>query len=116
MIQAIGILQFGPLGDAIYAAFTTFLTEVFAFIPNLIAGALLFLIGYLIVRVAVKALKVGMTRANLEKHVTHTDIGQFIERSGHTVTGLTISGVKWLLILVVAFYAISALNIAPLTI
>jgi small-conductance mechanosensitive channel len=63
----------------------------------------------------VTGLRYGMGRVNLDAHIRSTDIGRQIERSGSTLTNIVLTAVKWLLIFVVAVYAISALQIPPLT-
>jgi len=97
------------------AAFTTFLTDIFNAVPNIIAALLTLLIGYLIVRVVVGGVKFGMTRANVDRYVAPTEVGQFLARTGQTFTGLIVGMVKWLLIIVVAIYAVSVLAIPALT-
>jgi hypothetical protein len=92
-----------------------FLTSVIAFLPNVIAALIILLVGYLIVRALTGGLNWGMKRVNLEKHVSNTRIGKAIERSGHTLTEIVITTVKWLFLFIVIVYAISALRIPSLT-
>jgi small-conductance mechanosensitive channel len=114
-IQGIGTqLQVNPFG-ALYSGLSAFFTSIFLFIPNLIAALLILLVGYLIVRAVTGAVRWALNKANLERHVGNTRIGQAVERSGSTITNITVSVVKWLMLLVVIVYAISALAIPPLT-
>jgi hypothetical protein len=116
MIDLISPLQAtGNVGDAFSSAFTTFLTQIFAFIPNLIGALVTLVVGYVIIKVAVKGLGIGMKKSNVDEHLGRTEVGQFIERSGQTFSGLTTSIVRGLLWLIVAVYAITVLGIAPLT-
>ncbi|MHB8566080.1 MAG: mechanosensitive ion channel family protein [Nitrososphaerales archaeon] len=114
-IYVVTALQLSPLFNGLYTGFAAFLTQIFLFIPNLIAALIILLVGYLIVRAVVKALNYGVRRSNLETHVSRTNLGQTIERSGHSLSSIIVSTVKWLLYLIVVVYAISALSIAPLT-
>jgi Conserved TM helix len=116
--QSIGsnsLLQFNGVASGISNGISSFLTQVFLFLPNLIAALVILLVGYLIVRVITKTLGWGMNRANLERHIGQTRLGQAVEKSGHTITQITVSVVKWILLLTVIVYAISALSIAALT-
>lgn len=94
---------------------STFITDAFLFIPNLIASLLILLVGYLIVRVVTRALRWGLDRAHLDSRLGQTRIGQAAEKSGSTFGRITVSVVKWILYLIVVVYAISVLGIAPLT-
>ena len=107
-------LQLTPLAS-FYAGLTTFFAEILAFIPNLIAALIILLIGYLIVRAVVKVLGITMQRTNLDRHVGNTNLGKAIEKSGHPMSNIVLTTVKWLLYLIVIVYAISALGIPPLT-
>ncbi len=116
MIDVIAPLQTtGTVGDAFTTAFTTFLTQIFAFIPNLIGALVTLVVGYVIIKVVVKALGVGMKKSTVDSRLGRTEVGQFIERSGQTFSGLTTSIVKGLLWLIVIAYAITVLGIPPLT-
>jgi hypothetical protein len=101
--------------SVVSTAATTFLTEIFAFIPNLIGAAIVLVVGYLLVTVIVKALRIGMQRANVDGPVGRTELGQYIERSGQSFSSLVSNVVKWVLYFIVAVYAIGVLNIAALT-
>lgn len=110
MIQSL----FAVLG-AVTSGVYTFVNEVFAFIPNLIAALIILLVGYLIVRGGTGILRRAFQRTNMESHVSHTDIGRWVERSGQTVSGIIVSGIKYLGYLIVVVYAIGALAIPILT-
>jgi len=110
-----GTLQVAPLLSGFYSALTAFLTSIFLFIPNLIAFLIILLVGYLIVRAVVRALNYGFRRSNLDRRISRTNLGQTIERSGHSLTNIVVTTIKWLLYLIVVVYAVSALSIAPLT-
>lgn len=111
---AIGTVAFLQLAG-IQAGLNTFFLEIIAFLPNLIAALIILLVGYIIVRVVMKALGFGFQRANFERHIGHTRLGQTVEKSGHTLTNIVLTTVKWILYLIVIVYAISALGIATLT-
>jgi Conserved TM helix len=96
-------------------AFTAFLTEVSAFIPNVVGAAIVLLVGYLVVRAAVGALRVGMRRAKLEGRINETGLGRAIERSGSSLSNIVVLTVKWILYLVVVAYAVIALGVSALT-
>lgn len=113
--QPLSIFQTTNPATALYNALSAFLTSIFLFIPNLIAALLILLVGYLIVRAVTGGLKWGLDKAKLETHLGNTRVGKAVERSGYTITQITISVVKWLMLFVVIVYAISALNIPPLT-
>ena len=110
----IGTVAFLQLAG-IQAGLNTFFLEIIAFLPNLIAALIILLVGYIIVRVVMKALGFGFQRANFERHIGHTRLGQTVEKSGHTLTNIVLTTVKWILYLIVIVYAISALGIATLT-
>jgi len=112
--QGISLQTTGPLAG-LFSGFSVFLTEVVLFIPNLIASLLILLVGYLIVRAVTKAIKWGLDKAQLEKYVGNTRVGQAVARSGRTLGQIAVSVVKWLMYLVVIVYAISALGVASLT-
>lgn len=97
------------------ADFNNFIAQVFAFLPNLIAALLILLIGYIVAKVISKALRVGMDRAHIEKQVGRTRLGQAIERSGRSMSDIVATIVFWIIFLITLVYAISALEIPPLT-
>ena len=103
------------VASGLEAGISTFITDFFLFIPNLIAALLILLVGYLIVRAVTHALKWGLDKAHLDSRLGQTRIGQAIEKSGSTFSRITVSAVKWILYLIVVVYAISVLGIAPLT-
>src|SRR5579872_1483684 len=105
----------GDVFGAVYSGLASFITSIFLFIPDLIAAVLILVIGYVIVRVVTGAIKWGLNRVNLDRHVGSTRIGQMVERSGHTLSQIVVGVAKWLMLLIVVVYAISALAIAPLT-
>ena len=100
---------------ALFSGLSAFLTSIFLFIPNLIAALLILLVGYLIVRAVTSAIKWGLNKTQVDKHVGDTSFGQAIEKSGYTTTQIVVGVVKWIMLLVVIVYAISALQIPPLT-
>lgn len=104
-------LQLGGL----FAGITTFFTSIFAFIPNLIAALIILLVGYLIARAISGAIRWAMNKSKLDTHMARTRLGQALQKSGHTLTNIVSSVIFWLIALIVVVYAISALEIPPLT-
>ena len=109
------VIEAATLGTAFSSAFTTFLTEIFAFIPNIIGALITLVVGYVIIRVVVKGLKLGFQKVNVDRPIASTEVGEFLERSGQTFSGLIVTAVRALMWLIVAVYAISVLGIASLT-
>lgn len=115
LVGSTATLQVATWYAGLQVGIATFLTSIFAFLPNLIAFVIILLVGYLIVRAFVKAIDWGMKRVNLETHMGHTRVGQAVERSGHSFTDIVVTTVKWVFYFIVIVYAISALGIPPLT-
>ena len=118
MAQVLGgssFLQFNGVAAGVSNGVSSFLTSLFLFLPNLIAAVLILVVGYIIVRVIVRALQWGLNRANLDRRISSTRIGQTMQKTGQTISQITVSVVKWLLLFIVIVYAISALAIPPLT-
>ncbi len=99
----------------VQAGLNSFIVSLFAFLPHLIGFAIVLLVGYLIVTAVVRVLRFALNRANFERHIGHTRLGQTIEKSGTTLANIVILTVKWILILIVVVYAITELGIASLT-
>ncbi|MGI0092377.1 MAG: mechanosensitive ion channel family protein [Nitrososphaerales archaeon] len=108
-------LASAPIANSFYAGLTTFFSQVAVFIPNLIAFFIILIVGYLIVRAGVTALNFGLRKSNLETHIGHTNLGQTVAKSGHSLTHIVVTVAKWVLYLIVVVYAISALGIPALT-
>jgi Conserved TM helix len=108
-------LQATGFASGLANGISTFITEVILFLPNLIAALIVLLVGYLIVRGVTHALKWGLDKAHLDSRLSATRIGQAVEKSGSTIGRITVSAVKWILYLIVVVYAITLLNIPPLT-
>ncbi len=116
MLQlALTLVMAAAVGDAVSTAFTTFLTGIFAFIPNLIGALITLVVGYVIIRVVVKGLKVGFQKVDIDRPIEKTDVGKFLERSGRTFSSLIVGAVRAVLWIIVAVYTISVLSIPALT-
>jgi hypothetical protein len=101
--------------SGVTAGINGFFASVFAFLPNVIAFLIILLVGYLIVLGVVRVLRYGMSRANFERHIGQTRLGQAVERAGTSLTNIVVTTFKWILILIVVVYAITALGIPSLT-
>ncbi len=108
-------LQLGNLLVGLQSGVTVFVNEILAFIPNLIAALLILLIGYLIARALSGVIRWGMNKSRLDQRLANTRLGQAIQGSGSTLTNIVANVVFWLFAFIIIVYAISALEIPPLT-
>src|SRR5579871_6381504 len=91
LLGRISFLQFNGVAAGLSNGVSSLLTAVFLFLPNLIAAIVILVVGYLIVRGIIRALHWGLNKANLDRRVSSTRIGQTIEKSGQTLTHITLN-------------------------
>jgi hypothetical protein len=115
LVGANGALQINSWYTGLQNGIATFFSSIIAYLPNVIAALIILLVGYLIVRAVTGGLNWGLKRINLDRHVGNTRVGQWIERSGHTVTDVVVTTIKWIFIFIIVVYAIAALRIPPLS-
>ena len=93
------------------------ISEIVAFLPNLIGFLLLLLIGFVVAKVVSGIVRKLLEKTGVDDHMRRSDAGQRIERvmPGASVAKGVGAVVFWLIFIFFAFSAIGALKIPALT-
>jgi hypothetical protein len=101
------------IGDSVQQALDSF----FGFLPNLVGFLVILLVGYVIAKVARKAIAALLQKLGLDRALHTSDAGQYVERVSPGASPANLIGAVafWFVFLFAISAAIGALKIAALT-
>lgn len=93
------------------------LDALLSFIPNLIGALLILIIGYFIAKILQKAVRKGLQKLGLDRHLMATPAGGWIDRAspGATTSGAVGKVVFYIVLVLVLVAAVGALGIPAVT-
>lgn len=89
--------------------------EIVKYIPVIIAAVIILIIGWIIGRVVGSVVKKLFVRANVDKAISKTGVGEGLAGTGMSATDLFTAVVKWFIYLIFILAAVSVLNIPVFT-
>ena len=89
--------------------------EIVQYIPVIIAALIILLIGWIIGRVVGSVLRKLFVKANIDKAINKTEVGEAVAGTGMSTTDLFTNVVKWFIYLIFILAAVSVLNIPVFT-
>jgi hypothetical protein len=101
------------IGDSIQQALDSF----FGFVPNILGFLVILLIGFIIAKVARKAIAMLLQKVGLDRALHHSDAGQYVERVSPGASPANLIGAVafWFVFLFAISAAIGALKIPALS-
>jgi hypothetical protein len=105
------------MGEAIWQSFTQALSAFMSFLPALLGGLIVLIVGWFISSFLARLIQRGLEAIGLERAVERSGIRRFIEQSGAqwTVSGIISTLIKWSIFLIFIQAAASLFGMAQVT-
>jgi Mechanosensitive ion channel, conserved TM helix len=109
--------QIRNMGEAIWQSFIQALSVFMSFLPALLGGLIVLIVGWFISSFLARLIQRGLEAIGLERAVEHSGIRRFIEQSGAqwTVSGMIATLIKWSIFLIFIQAAASLFGMAQVT-